>query len=238
MQFLALATAASDRLEAAVAAKSRELKLECGRWTYRVVLPAAAAPEGGSGDHCSGSGGGAGTQDAGPFQENTATGKRRGLLRRVFFPILPRLHDGASLGDAARLDDVLRGSALWERVQTRVRSSLPGHRLVRVERIANRFLWERYCNGAWETARRNGGRAGERELFHHSANMDRLIHGTSGAGFDHRMKKVGGAPRPRCRPPAALLGLLFDLGGTYCGSLKRRDRWSPIWVVTDSVSRS
>ena len=76
------------------------------------------------------------------------------------------------------------------RVQKRVAASLPHHTLVGLDRIANKFLWERYCTGSWEIARKNGGNAGERELFHFSKDMERLINGTSGGGFDPRMKQV------------------------------------------------
>jgi hypothetical protein len=109
----------------------------------------------------------------------------------VFFPVLPRLPDGSIFEDGTpHLQPILRGSNLWAQAAGRVAASLPNHKLVSVERVMNRYLWDRYCMGAWEIARKNGGAVGELELFHHSKDMDRLIHGTSGGGFDPRMKQV------------------------------------------------
>ena len=204
-QFCPVDPATSDRIEAAAAARRSTVILKCGEWTYNIVLsvpdpkPAPAGASSGCppssrvnavGSHGAARIGGSGDGTDGPYQVNTRTEKRRALLRRVYFPILPRLHDGTAFGDVPRFEDVRRGSALWERVRTRVRASLVDHCLVRVERVLNRFLWEHYCTGAWEMARRNSGRADERELFHFSVDMDRLISGTSSGGFDPRMKEV------------------------------------------------
>jgi hypothetical protein len=96
------------------------------------------------------------------------------------------------MGDDFQLIDVSPNSELWTRICKRVQESLDMFRITKIERVFNKFLWERYCAKSYDVARNNKGDANERELFHWSPNWRVLIEGTSGAGFDPRMKNPRG----------------------------------------------
>ena len=172
-QFHTVSRDLSARLEDAFVARFSELSLQSGDEHHKYVLPRPASETDG-------------------WQINIKTRERVQLRRRVFLPTqppVPRLHDGTPLEDGApRLKSVPRGSEplLWERMEARVKDSLPEYEVVSVDRVENKNLWALYGSFAWDLANR-GGSVNERELFHFSKDVDNIALASS-AGFDPRFK--------------------------------------------------
>ena len=119
----------------------------------------------------------------------------RKIVRRVFstrtdvpLPLDAPLRMAAEF----QLVQVERQSAQWQRVYNRIKESLPMYDVTKVERVVNKYLWERYVLQTYQVARSNGGDPNERELFHYSKDFEVLLKGQKGAGFDPRMKRAGG----------------------------------------------
>jgi hypothetical protein len=90
------------------------------------------------------------------------------------------------------LVDVAKGSAEMRAVDDKVRATVPSARVVALQRVQNRWLWEAYAFQRGRMAARGGAAAAtELELFHGTkGNSPRLIYDGQ-TGFDPRFARPG-----------------------------------------------
>lgn len=62
------------------------------------------------------------------------------------------------------------------------------YNVLKIQKVRNRRLWERYCHRRREVADENGGQSNERLLFHGSP----FVHAIVQKGFDERHAYIGG----------------------------------------------
>jgi tankyrase len=62
------------------------------------------------------------------------------------------------------------------------------YKILKISKIRNRRLWERYSHRKKEVAEENSGHANERMLFHGSPFINAIVH----KGFDERHAYIGG----------------------------------------------
>jgi hypothetical protein len=58
------------------------------------------------------------------------------------------------------------GSEEWKKVENRVRETLPNAKLVKVERVQNKWLWENYCSRQALLAKKTNGVVNELQVSH------------------------------------------------------------------------
>ena len=84
------------------------------------------------------------------------------------------------------------GSLEWKRVATLVLDTLPQVEVMKIERIQNRHLWEKYIFHARRMKQKNNGNINEKELFHGtSGTLPEKIYADEEEGFDMRFSRSG-----------------------------------------------
>ena len=89
------------------------------------------------------------------------------------------------------LKPVNLGSTEWNGILSRIHKTLPSVQVVRVERIQNKWLWERYCFSKQRMSEKYGGITNEKELFHGSSSTPPEKIFRSEQGFDFRFCSRG-----------------------------------------------
>ena len=90
-----------------------------------------------------------------------------------------------------QLCQVAQGSPEWNRVVGNFQSTLPSMRVIKVTRIQNKWLWERYVQHKQRLSYKNGGNVNERELFHGTGRNDPKLIYEGEDGFDMRFSREG-----------------------------------------------
>ena len=89
------------------------------------------------------------------------------------------------------LKDVPPGSAEYNKVLLLMQETMPSVKITKLERIQNKWLWNKYSQHCDEIKEKNGGVLMEKELFHGSgANDPKLIYNGE-EGFDMRHSSSG-----------------------------------------------
>ena len=90
-----------------------------------------------------------------------------------------------------QLYQVAQGSPEWSRVVGNFQRTLPSVRVIKVTRIQNKWLWERYVQHKQRLSFKNNGSVNERELFHGTRHNDpkQIYEGED--GFDMRFSCEG-----------------------------------------------
>ena len=86
---------------------------------------------------------------------------------------------------------VAAGSLEWNRVESKLKNTLPNVTVVKVTRIQNKWLWERYAQHKQRLAYKNDGSVNEKELFHGTRNNDPKLIYEGEDGFDMRYSAQG-----------------------------------------------
>ena len=87
---------------------------------------------------------------------------------------------------------VNNGSPEWNRVAAKFRATMPGTTIKTIERIQNKWLWEKYAQHKKMIADKNGpDGVNEKELFHGTRGNDPRIIYDSEEGFDMRYSAQG-----------------------------------------------
>ena len=84
------------------------------------------------------------------------------------------------------LKAVSHGSKEWKDVETLMHATLPSARIQKLERIQNKWLWEKYCFSKERMSQQNNGVINERELFHGTSTTPPEKIYKSRQGFDFR----------------------------------------------------
>ena len=84
------------------------------------------------------------------------------------------------------LFNVAQGTGEWTNVTAQVASTLPQARILSIERIQNKKLWENYDRGKQQISGKNSGVVNEKQLFHGSGETppEKIYNGNK--GFDFR----------------------------------------------------
>lgn len=90
------------------------------------------------------------------------------------------------------IKEVPIGSPEWKRVAQLVLETLPQVDVMKIERIQNRYLWEKYIFHARRMTEKNKGVINEKELFHGtSGTLPEKIYADEEEGFDMRFSRSG-----------------------------------------------
>ena len=94
--------------------------------------------------------------------------------------------------DNVAIKEVAIGCPEWKRVAQLVLDTLPQVDVLKIERIQNRSLWEKYVFHARRMKEKNKGNLSERELFHGtSGTLPEKIYADEEEGFDMRFSRRG-----------------------------------------------
>ena len=94
--------------------------------------------------------------------------------------------------DNVAIKEVTIGCPEWKRVAQLVLNTLPQVDVLKIERIQNRSLWEKYVFHARRMKEKNKGNLSERELFHGtSGTLPEKIYADEEEGFDMRFSRRG-----------------------------------------------
>ena len=94
--------------------------------------------------------------------------------------------------DNVAIKEVPIGSQEWKRVAYLVLDTLPQVEVMKIERIQNRHLWEKYSFHARRMKQKNNGNISEKELFHGtSGTLPEKIYADEEEGFDMRFSRSG-----------------------------------------------
>jgi hypothetical protein len=89
------------------------------------------------------------------------------------------------------LDAVKRGSDEWNKQVTKIQKTLPGATIVKLERIQNTWLWERYSFAKKRMLKTNKGLVNEKHLFHGTRDTPPEKVFRSEKGVDFRFSREG-----------------------------------------------
>eukprot|EP00940_MAST-03C_sp_MAST-3C-sp2_P001068 g1068.t1 len=89
----------------------------------------------------------------------------------------------------AKLVKLSSGSAEYRQVERHFEKTMNKGRISRIERVQNKFLWQRFLQMKQQLIRKNSGKINERSLFHGTdTTKPKIIYGgTTGSGFDSRL---------------------------------------------------
>lgn len=94
--------------------------------------------------------------------------------------------------DNVAIKEVPIGSPEWKRVAQMVLDTLPNVDVMKIERIQNRYLWEKYVFHARRMKEKNKGYINEKELFHGTRDtLPEKIYADEEEGFDMRFSRSG-----------------------------------------------
>ena len=94
--------------------------------------------------------------------------------------------------ESVAVKEVQIGSGEWKRITQLVHETLPQVDVLKVERIQNRYLWEKYVFHASRMKEKNKGVTNEKELFHGTSNtLPKKIYADEEEGFDMRFSCSG-----------------------------------------------
>ena len=94
--------------------------------------------------------------------------------------------------DNVAIKEVTIGSPEWKHVAQLVLDTLPQVDVMKIERIQNRYLWEKYIFHARRMKEKNNGNINEKELFHGtSGTVPEKIYVDEEEGFDMRFSRSG-----------------------------------------------
>ena len=103
-------------------------------------------------------------------------------------------------------------TAEWAHIHERLSASLPLARLIRLDRIQNWWLWERYAMSQLRMEAKNCGVVNEMELFHGSRHTKPETIFRSEQGFDFRFARHEGLWGA---------GIYFAVNASYLGLLAK-----------------
>jgi hypothetical protein len=85
---------------------------------------------------------------------------------------------------------VPENSEEWQRVANRVKETIPQVKIIMIERVQNKLLWEDYYHNKLKMEKKNG-KAVEAQLFHGTKFNDPSLIYNSETGFDMRFSNQG-----------------------------------------------
>ena len=86
---------------------------------------------------------------------------------------------------------VQEGSVEWNQVTSKFKQTMPDATIVSVERVQNKWLWEKYSQHKEMLRKKNNGAINEMQLFHGTRNNDPKLIYSSEEGFDMRFCASG-----------------------------------------------
>ena len=90
-----------------------------------------------------------------------------------------------------QLYQVTVGSPEWAKVESSFKITLPTVRVIDINRIQNKWLWERYAQHKQRLTFKNGGKVNEKDLFHGTRSNDPKLIYEGEDGFDSRYSSTG-----------------------------------------------
>ena len=94
-------------------------------------------------------------------------------------------------GSSSVLKVVQNGSAEYNKVLARMRETVPNVNIVKLERIQNEWLWEKFSQHRDRIQKKNQGVVGENDLFHGTRSTDPRFIYEGEEGFDMRFSQAG-----------------------------------------------
>ena len=94
-------------------------------------------------------------------------------------------------GSSSVLKAVRIGSAEYNKVLARMRETVPNVIIVKLERIQNEWLWDRFFQHRDRIKKKNQGVVGEKDLFHGTRSTDPNLIYNGEEGFDMRFSQAG-----------------------------------------------
>jgi hypothetical protein len=85
---------------------------------------------------------------------------------------------------------VPENSTEWQRVANRVKETMPQVKIIKIERVQNKWLWKSYYHNRLKMEEKNG-KAVEAQLFHGTSSNDPSLIYNSETGFDMRFSNEG-----------------------------------------------
>ena len=79
----------------------------------------------------------------------------------------------------------------WSKVSQQFQTTLPSAMIVKIERVQNKWLWEKYFQHAERMKKKNGGTINEKMLFHGTRNTPPSSIYNNEEGFDMRFSNAG-----------------------------------------------
>ena len=94
-------------------------------------------------------------------------------------------------GSSSVLKVVQHGSAEYNKVLARMRETVPNVKIIKLERIQNEWLWEKFSQHRDRIQKKNQGVVGENDLFHGTRSTDPRFIYEGEEGFDMRFSQAG-----------------------------------------------
>ena len=89
------------------------------------------------------------------------------------------------------LKPLTRNSPEWSKVSQKFLTTMPSGNIIKIERIQNKWLWEKYSQHSDRMKRKNGGYIDEKLLFHGTRNTPPSCIYQDEEGFDMRFSNAG-----------------------------------------------
>ncbi len=93
--------------------------------------------------------------------------------------------------ETVKLFQVVYGMDEYKDVADRVKATLPGAKISSIQRIQNKWVWEKYSRQKQRLHSKNSGQVNEKFLFHGTQENDPQLIYDSGEGFDMRYSRIG-----------------------------------------------
>ena len=106
-------------------------------------------------------------------------------------PKYPADWDDMSRMEQVKIVDLKPDSSYYKHVSSKFRETLPNRYVLKVQRVQNEFLWDRYVQTKRRLHKKNAGTINEEELFHGTRDKPAKVICTSEEGFDMRFSRAG-----------------------------------------------
>ena len=103
----------------------------------------------------------------------------------------PSEWDNDDSSDSCSLKTVSSNSSEFAKVQGLMLDTLPNVRIIKLQRIQNKWLWNRYYQHREQMKKKNQGIVNEKDLFHGTSNIDPKDIYACEEGFDMRFSARG-----------------------------------------------
>ena len=93
--------------------------------------------------------------------------------------------------DELELKLLSSGTPEWSKVSLQLHATLPSAKIIKIERVQNKWLWEKYGQHSERMKKKNGGMINEKMLFHGTRNNSPCSIYQDEEGFDMRFSNAG-----------------------------------------------
>ena len=106
-------------------------------------------------------------------------------------PTYPPEWDSMSKMEQVKIVNLKPDSAEYSRIFAKFSDTLPDQFILRIQRVQNKWLWDRYMQTKCRMHKKNAGTINEKELFHGTRDKPAKVICTSEEGFDMRFSRAG-----------------------------------------------